>query len=931
MVMREMTRPQALEPRVTERVLIAAPSDCDADILCRTLHEAGIDTTRCATPDELCREMDSDAGAAVLAEEFLTPDVQRRLIDALSGQPEWSDFPLIVMAPAGELPHRERDLCGELNGNANVVRLQRPVRKFTLVSSVCAALHSRARQYQVRDELLQRRRAELALRQSKERYRRLVAMLPVAVYTCEAPTGVITFYNEQAAELWGRAPEPGDTDERFCGSFRLWLPDGTPLPHDQTPMAVALREGRAFRNLDVVVERPDGSRINVMVNIDPIRDADGRVVGAINAFHDTTELTRTQDALRESEQRYRAVVEGQAEMLCRFRPDGTILFVNGPYARSCGTTPEELIGRSFWDFVPEEDRPGVRALLDQLTPDAPEVCIENHFETPQGPRWTLWTNRALSFDADGRVLEAQSSGIDISDRKQAEAALKAKEAELALVAESTPLILTRCSRDLRYQFANRAAAALFGRTPEEMIGRPIVDIMGEPVFAIVKPFIDKVLRGEPVEYEAELPYTGVGRRWVHVNYIPDRRDDGEVQGWIASIVDVTDRKQAEAALREADRRKDEFLAMLAHELRNPLAPIRTGLEVLKMVRNDPAMQEEIRSTMERQTQQLIALVDDLLDVSRITRGKLELRKCRVDLADIVQSAVEASRPLINEGDQELEVHLPEQPVLIEADPNRLAQVFANLLNNAAKYTPEKGRIRLTVERPKGEVVISVTDTGIGIPAGDLDRIFEMFAQIDRPPEKSYTGLGIGLTLVKSLVEMHGGTVDARSHGTNLGSTFTVKLPILEDLSLEPHKTNPADQTRATDRKRRVLVVDDNKAAADMLSMVVKMLGHEVRTAGDGQQALQIAAEFRPDVVLMDLGMPRMNGYEAAQRMRREPWGRQLMLVALTGWGHDEDKRRSLDCGFDHHLVKPADPAELQVLFSRLEGDQRRHPPAEHVS
>jgi CheY-like chemotaxis protein len=336
---------------------------------------------------------------------------------------------------------------------------------------------------------------------------------------------------------------------------------------------------------------------------------------------------------------------------------------------------------------------------------------------------------------------------------------------------------------------------------------------------------------------------------------------------------------------------------------------------MKLATDDPALLEEVRATMVRQVQQLVTLVDDLLDVSRITQGKLHLRKCRVELADVVQSAVEAVRPFIDEAGHRLSVSLPPQSVWLDADPHRLAQILSNLLSNSSKYTPEGGRIELTAERQGSDVVVSVRDTGIGIPADMLGRIFEMFTQVDRSLEKGYTGLGIGLTLVKRLVEMHGGTIAAHSEGAGNGSVFTLRLPVLIGAPPDQPLAALPDHMTARVARRRVLVVDDNTAAADMLSRVVRMLGHEVRTAGDGQEAVHLAAEFRPDVVLMDLGMPVMNGFEAARHIREQPWGRDIFLIALTGWGQDEDRRRTQEVGFDRHLVKPADPAELQRLLA----------------
>lgn len=373
------------------------------------------------------------------------------------------------------------------------------------------------------------------------------------------------------------------------------------------------------------------------------------------------------------------------------------------------------------------------------------------------------------------------------------------------------------------------------------------------------------------------------------------------------------RDQMEALL-NADRRKDEFLATLAHELRNPLAPIRTGLELMKLSEDDPAGLREVRDIMERQTVQLITLVDDLLDVSRITRGKLELRLENVELSTVVRSALEASQPFLDEAGHQLATDVPAEPIWLKADPHRLVQVLSNLLNNAAKYTPRGGTITLAARPLNHNIHICVRDTGIGIPKEMLDRVFEMFTQVDRPQEKGYSGLGIGLTLVKSMVEMHGGNVTVQSEGTNRGSEFCVRLPVV---SPAPNQNGEEVDVAAVpaSQRRRVLVVDDNKAAAQMVSRVIQALGHEVQIAEDGSQAIRFAEEFRPEIVLMDLGMPTMNGYEAAQRIRGEPWGQSMKLIALTGWGQEGDKQRTRAAGFDLHLVKPAEPAILRQILS----------------
>ena len=321
--------------------------------------------------------------------------------------------------------------------------------------------------------------------------------------------------------------------------------------------------------------------------------------------------------------------------------------------------------------------------------------------------------------------------------------------------------------------------------------------------------------------------------------------------------------------------------------------------------------------MERQLVQMVRLVDDLMDVSRITRGKLELRKERVRLAAVVSSAVETSRPFIKEMGHELTVTLPKQPITVDADLTRLAQVFMNLLNNAAKYSDRGGHIRLTAERQGSDVVVSVKDTGIGIDADQLPRIFELFTQVDRSLEKSQGGLGIGLSLVRRLVELHNGRIEARSEGPGKGSEFIVRLPVVNGVSRPQAAGGEEDQT-IVKSSLRILIVDDNRDGADSLAMMLRVMGNDTRTAYDGQEGVDVAEELRPDVLLLDIGLPKLNGYEACRRIREQPWGKGVTLIAVTGWGQDEDRRRSQEAGFDHHMVKPVDPQALMKMLSGLQ-------------
>lgn len=381
------------------------------------------------------------------------------------------------------------------------------------------------------------------------------------------------------------------------------------------------------------------------------------------------------------------------------------------------------------------------------------------------------------------------------------------------------------------------------------------------------------------------------------------------------VLEGTLRRQTEV-LQEADRRKDEFLSMLSHELRNPLAPIYNAVRILGVHSHAPEEIERLREMIERQLGQMIRLVDDLLDISRITRGKIHLRKAPVDLAQVVSTAIEISQPLIAERGHELTVTLPETPLRVYADATRLAQILSNLLNNAAKYTETAGRIDLIAEKVEGEVCLRVCDTGIGISPEMLPRVFDLFLQAESSPDRSQGGLGVGLTLVRQLVELHSGTVEARSEGLGRGTEMVVRLPALPESA-------PADvpgisghqlPESGSGRRLKILIVDDNEDSAESMATLLRFSGHEARTAYDGLSALEEAQTFLPDMMLLDIGLPKLDGYEVARRLRQEPEGDRMMLLAMTGYGQEEDRRRSRDAGFDHHLVKPVDLDKLRGLL-----------------
>jgi len=389
-----------------------------------------------------------------------------------------------------------------------------------------------------------------------------------------------------------------------------------------------------------------------------------------------------------------------------------------------------------------------------------------------------------------------------------------------------------------------------------------------------------------------------GRRWQY-----------QIRDQIDSLL------SADRSLRLADHRKDEFLATLAHELRNPLAPIRTGLQLLARPQEDESRRRNVTDMMERQMSQLLRLIDDLLEVSRISTGKLVLQKEKLDLRRVVDVALESCAPLIARGGHRLDVSLPEQAVYVDGDLTRLAQSLSNLLNNAAKYTPDGGRIVVALARVGNEAVLTVRDSGVGLPEDMIGRVFDMFTQVNRSLDRAQGGLGIGLALVRSLVSLHGGRVTAASAGPGQGSTFTIELPVAAEAPQPQHATAPAEPP--VSKAARILVVDDNGDAATSLAMLLSLSGHEVEVENSGQAALQKADSFLPDAVFCDLGMPGMGGHEFAIRLRQDPRFTDTLLVALTGWGSEEDKKRSHAAGFNEHLTKPASVAALDALLARL--------------
>jgi PAS domain S-box-containing protein len=555
------------------------------------------------------------------------------------------------------------------------------------------------------------------------------------------------------------------------------------------------------------------------------------------------------------------------------------------------------------------------------------------FEDEQSGRKSPQENIAglLAFYAVGGIVGVLSDKVRAALKRATDRAAEAAAQREWLRATLTCMAdgVLAADPEGKVTMFNPAAERMTGRTAAEALGQPVASVL--PIRSpggddLADPVQRVLAEGAPHVAEGLLAAPG---HCLPIAYhaAPIVDAAGSTTGVVLVFRDETERQRIEAALRSADRRKDEFIATLAHELRSPLAPIRGGLDLLKMAPDDPATIEEVRSMLQRQTDQMVRLIDDLLDVSRFARGKLKICRARSELSQIVKSAVEASEPMIQACRHTLQVKLPPQPVLLFADSSRLTQVLCNLLHNAAKYTPPGGRIEVSGSVKGNELVLDVHDTGQGIPHEMQERIFEMFAQIPRA-HGTQEGLGIGLTLVKWIVELHEGQIEVFSDGPDQGSTFRLRLPlpaVKVEVPVAP-QAPPAVKSTADDvPRRRILVADDNRDAREMLSVMLRRLGNDVRTAGDGQEAVELARDWLPEVVFMDIGMPRLDGCGAAEQIRSDDGGESVLLVAITGWDLEEDRRRTKAAGFDHHLVKPVELAALRRILEQVPAEShQRH-------
>ncbi len=762
--------------------------------------------------------------------------------------------------------------------------------------------------------------AQTRANEQREVFRVTLRSIGDAVITTDTE-GRITYVNEVAASLTGWSHKDALGQPLDC-VFQI-VNEVTRKPVE-SPATRALREGVVvgLANHTVLIPK-DGKERPIDDSAAPIRNELGYVSGCVLIFRD---VTSQRLADREKEQQLltarllASIVESSNDAIIGKSLDSIIQSWNAAAERLFGYTAEQAIGRHVSVIIPPERI----AEEDQIIAKLRAGQRIEHFETERmrsdGERITVSLTISPIKDGSGNVIGASKIARNVSERKRVESE---RQKFVTLVENSTDFIGI-CDLDGVPFFVNRAGLAMIGLDSiEEARRTPVQEFFfPEDQGMIMNEFFPAVLKDGHGEVEVRFRHFKTSEpRWMAYKVLTLTDAANEPVGYATVSQDVSERKQLADDLRrlaadlsDADRRKNEFLATLAHELRNPLAPMSNMLEVVKRAGDNGKVLTQAHETFERQLNQMVRLVDDLLDLNRITHDRLELRRSEVELSSVIQQAVEVARPLIDAAGQELIVDLPEEPIHLNADRARLAQVFGNLLNNSCKYTEPNGTITVSAKRMDGEVLVTVKDNGAGIPRDKIGSIFDMFMQVDRSSERSQEGLGIGLTLVKRLVEMHGGSINARSEGEGLGSEFVVRLPVISQPAVAAACTDTASESSI---QRRVLIVDDNHDSADSLAMLFQITGNKTFLAYDGVEALEAIDKHRPEVVLLDIGLPKLDGHEVCRRVRETSWGRDIVIIALTGWGQEDDRRKSEQAGFDGHLVKPVDYDELLSLLAEL--------------
>jgi PAS domain S-box-containing protein len=756
--------------------------------------------------------------------------------------------------------------------------------------------------------------------------------VPIGICAFDAH-GRLTSANSEAVALIGRAIEPGITEEQMLVGFRLFNPAGMMIAPSAYPITRAVRDKVDIENEEVVLEAPNGSRAIFMLSVRAIRDHERALKGVIATVRDITAWRHSENAYRESEARYERAARAGKVGVWEYDVRTNMLYISPLLRELLGYTEEELPNdMTAWCHLvhPDDVEPMIANTNARLAGDDRDYTIECRRLHKDGTYRDFRVQGSIIRDASGAPLRITGSDTDITEQKRTDEELHYQYRLTDTIAKGAGEALYMLDAEGRVTFMNDAAERMFGWSIEESRGVVLHDLVhyihpdGTP-FPMAECPLGRVLHSGSSMQNHEDVF--IHRDGSHINVFCSNApvyQDGRISGAVLAVTDITGLKrtqealrQREEELREAARRKDEFLAMLAHELRNPLAAISNAAQLLTMPEMED-LSDWSRDVIERQVGQLTRLIDDLLDVSRITRGKIELRLETLDPSIVVRRAVDAVQPQMNEHRHtltlEVESHLP----MVDADPTRLEQVIVNLLTNAAKYTPEGGRVDVMVNRDGDDVLFTVRDNGMGIAAEVLPKVFDLFAQDKRSLDRSLGGLGIGLTIVDRIVAMHGGSVSAESDGPGNGSAFMVRLPASARRRSDVSQPTPPLEMRP----RQILIVDDNLDNAAGMALLLRRAGHTVNTSHEGTSAAELVERTRPEVVLLDIGLPGLDGYEVARRIRTAD-GPQPTLIAVSGYAQEEDRRRSRDAGFDHHLAKPVNMQELLALIARAQGDAER--------
>jgi PAS domain S-box-containing protein len=765
------------------------------------------------------------------------------------------------------------------------------------------------------------------LSKTAEELRHINDVAPVGIWvshdpSCEHIRGNITGQRILNAVLGEHAPVGSAFTEAQLTSAQqgpaptFFDEQGRPLLVQQLPMQQSVLRDREILDQVVVLKDPNGRAYTLVGSAVPLHDEHGKVRGSVGCFVDVTHRVEAEQALRESEERLRLAAIASGIGFWSLNIQSQEFDLDQRTAEIFGVSRDAPVS-AVLARIAGEDRDRVQievqACLEGKGPFRSEFRV---FGDDSTHRWVFGLGD-ISLDANGKATTFTGISMDISERK----IIEEEHHRFASLVENSTEFVGMCDLQGMPFYFNQAGLRMVGLDSlEEALRIPVEEFVFPEDRAFLRnEFHPKVVQQGRGEIELRFRHFQTGEaRWMIHTVFPVRDRDGRTVGLATVNRDITDRKRAEQLLKDADRRKDEFLATLGHELRNPLAPISNALHILPAVENEPEQVRRLGELMNRQVKQLKHLIDDLLDVSRISRGKIALRRERLDLREVIQSALEVTRPLIDTLGHELAITVPDVAVHVDGDRGRLTQVFGNLLHNAAKYTDRRGRIELSLSTTHDTVVVAIRDTGLGIPPEMLGRIFEPFMQVNQTIERSQGGLGIGLTLVRNLVELHGGIVEAHSEGSGKGSEFVVKLPLLEATTgviSEAARSSPKSEEMQLPR-HRVMVVDDMKSSADTLAMLLQGLGQETCVAYSARSALEKAESFRPDIVVSDIAMPGMDGYRLAEEMHQR-YGKTPLLVALTGYGQDHDRCRAKEAGFSRHLVKPANLDELRSLLENI--------------